>query len=64
MSGGKHSAYVELSEHAMKIGYARVSTPEQSLALQLDALRQAGCRKVYEEIISGARACASTPSRR
>jgi DNA invertase Pin-like site-specific DNA recombinase len=39
----------------MKIGYARVSTPEQSLALQLDALRKAGCRKVYEEVISGAR---------
>jgi DNA invertase Pin-like site-specific DNA recombinase len=39
----------------MQIGYARVSTPEQSLALQRDALRQAGCRKVYEEISSGAR---------
>lgn len=39
----------------MKIGYARVSTQEQSLALQLDALQQAGCRKVYEEVISGAR---------
>jgi DNA invertase Pin-like site-specific DNA recombinase len=55
MSGGNHNTYVELLEHTMKIGYARVSTPEQSLALQLDALRQAGCRKVYEEIISGAR---------
>jgi len=55
MFGGKHNAYVELLEHAMKIGYARVSTPEQSLALQLDALRKSGCRKVYEEIISGAR---------
>lgn len=39
----------------MKIGYARVSTQEQSLALQLDALRKAGCRKVYEEVTSGAR---------
>ena len=39
----------------MKIGYARVSTQEQSLALQLDALWKAGCQKVYEEIISGAR---------
>src|SRR5262249_8121639 len=55
MSGGKHNAYVELLEHAMKIGYARVSTPEPSLALQLNALRKAGCRKVYEEVISGAR---------
>jgi DNA invertase Pin-like site-specific DNA recombinase len=55
MFGGKRNAYIELLEHVMKIGYARVSTPEQSLALQLDALRKAGCRKVYEEIISGAR---------
>jgi DNA invertase Pin-like site-specific DNA recombinase len=41
----------------MQIEYARVSTQEQSLALQLDTLRQAGCRKVYEEVISGG-ACA------
>jgi DNA invertase Pin-like site-specific DNA recombinase len=39
----------------MKIGYARVSTPDQSLALQRDALRKAGCRQIYEEVISGAR---------
>jgi DNA invertase Pin-like site-specific DNA recombinase len=39
----------------MKIGYARVSTPDQHLALQVDALRKAGCRQVYEEICSGAR---------
>jgi DNA invertase Pin-like site-specific DNA recombinase len=39
----------------MHIGYARVSTPDQSLALQRDALRQAGCRQIYEEVISGAR---------
>jgi DNA invertase Pin-like site-specific DNA recombinase len=39
----------------MQIGHARVSTPDQSLALQRDALRQAGCRQIYEEVISGAR---------
>lgn len=38
----------------MKIGYARVSTKEQSLNLQEDALRKAGCEKIYSEQISGA----------
>ena len=40
----------------MKVGYARVSTHDQHLALQLDALRKTGCRQVYEEVSSGARA--------
>lgn len=39
----------------MKIGYARVSTRDQSLDLQLDALHRAGCEQVYTEIASGAR---------
>lgn len=37
----------------MKIGYARVSTKEQSLDLQEDALKKEGCKKIYSEQISG-----------
>lgn len=40
----------------MLVGYARVSTPEQSLDLQKDALREAGCERCYTDIASGAKA--------
>ncbi|WP_282611162.1 recombinase family protein [Pelagibius sp. Alg239-R121] len=39
----------------MKIGYARVSTHEQNLDLQLKALQEAGCDEVYSEKISSGR---------
>ena len=36
-------------------GYARVSTLDQDLTLQRAALKEAGCRRLYEEKVSGAR---------
>ncbi|MDV3950553.1 resolvase [Elizabethkingia anophelis] len=37
----------------MKIGYARVSTKDQNLDLQIEALEKAGCEKIYQEKVSG-----------
>ena len=40
----------------MLIGYARVSTQDQNLDLQIEALTNAGCKKIFHEKTSGSRA--------
>jgi DNA invertase Pin-like site-specific DNA recombinase len=44
----------EIHRAGLKLGYARVSTLDQNLALQQDALKEAGCEHIYIEQMSGA----------
>src|SRR5439155_23915254 len=44
----------DITSKPMLIGYARVSTVDQNLALQRDALTEAGCQKIFTEQMSGA----------
>ena len=39
----------------MLIGYSRISTSDQTISLQHDALKEAGCEKMFQDIASGAK---------
>src|SRR5215212_3078677 len=40
----------------MLVGYARVSTQDQTLALQKDALEKLGCERIFTDMLSGTKA--------
>ena len=49
-----HELREDRSSESARPGYARVSTRDHGPALQLDALREAGCERTFRETASGA----------
>jgi len=47
---------VLLESISLLVGYARISTQDQNLDLQRDALINSGCEKIFEDVASGAKA--------
>ena len=45
----------DLTMTSIKIGYARVSTTDQNLSVQIDGLEKEGCKKIFQEKLSGSR---------
>jgi len=44
-----------MRDFIVKIGYARMSTRDQNLDLQVDAHKSSGCERIYQDVASGAK---------